>query len=78
MPDSPKPPPTVVFESAWMRVVSKRVALQPDAAPEDYFVVEAGDWAAICPRTADGRFACLCRVPSIPEDSLFSTEHLSN
>src|SRR5271169_5955803 len=56
MPDSPKPPPTVVFESAWMRVVSKRVALQPDAAPEDYFVVEAGDWAAICPRTADGRF----------------------
>lgn len=47
---------TVVVDSPWMRLVSKRVALQPDAAPEDYFAVEVGDWAAICPRTADGRF----------------------
>jgi ADP-ribose pyrophosphatase len=39
-----------------MRVVSKRVALQPGAGPEDYFVVEVGDWALVCPRTADGRF----------------------
>jgi hypothetical protein len=39
-----------------MRLVSKRFALQPDAASEDYFVVDAGDWATICPRTADGRF----------------------
>ena len=39
-----------------MRLVGKRVALAPGAAPEDYFVVESDDWAMICPRTADGRF----------------------
>lgn len=56
MPEPMKKPPAVVFENAWLRVVSKPVALSPDAGLEDYFVVEARDWAAICPRTVDGRF----------------------
>jgi len=46
---------TVVFDSRWVRVVSKRV-VWPDGATADYFIVDEGDWALICPRAPDGRF----------------------
>jgi ADP-ribose pyrophosphatase len=44
-----------MLDTPWMRVVSKRV-VRPGAPSEDYLVVDTGDWAVICPRTADGRF----------------------
>jgi 8-oxo-dGTP pyrophosphatase MutT (NUDIX family) len=53
---SPRSTRTVLFDSPWVRLVSKRLPLRPRAPREDYFVVETDDWAAICPRTADGRF----------------------
>jgi ADP-ribose pyrophosphatase len=46
----------VVFDNAWLRLVSKPMGPGPDAPAGDYFVVETADWAAICPRTVDGRF----------------------
>jgi ADP-ribose pyrophosphatase len=47
---------TVVFDSPWVRVVTKDVTTEPDAKPEHYHVVESVDWTAVCPRTADGRY----------------------
>jgi ADP-ribose pyrophosphatase len=52
----PAPRKSVVFDTPWMRVVSKRATPRPGATAEDYFVVETEDWTVICPRTADGRF----------------------
>jgi ADP-ribose pyrophosphatase len=50
------PSAKVVYENAWLRVVSKPMSAGSDASSDDYFVVEVPDWAMICPRVADGRF----------------------
>jgi ADP-ribose pyrophosphatase len=61
----------IVFDTPWMRVVSKRLPLRPAAAPESYFVVEVDDWTVVCPRMADGRIIMVQQYrPSVERDLL--------
>jgi ADP-ribose pyrophosphatase len=46
----------VIFDSPWVRLVSKAVVLMPGAPPERYFVLDLPDYVSICPRRRDGRF----------------------
>ncbi len=46
----------VVYDSPWVQMVRKTVTMRAGAPAEDYFALRSPDYAAICPRRADGKF----------------------